>query len=99
MLKERWVALTPDQQEGFAPLCPDAVFEFASKHDWQDIVRAKMRTYIDNGARLAVLIDPERRVVEIYTPHDHPKVVERAPTVALDPVLAGFTLDLTQIFA
>ena len=27
LIEERWDALTPEQQEGFAPLCPDFVVE------------------------------------------------------------------------
>ncbi len=98
MPKERWMALTPKQRDSFAPLCPDAVFEIASKTDTQRALRAKMRTYLANGARLAVLIDPQRRAVEIYAPDLDPQVLEAAQTVSLDPVLAGFMLDLKQIF-
>ena len=31
--RERWDALTEDQQEGFAPLCPDFVVELRSRTD------------------------------------------------------------------
>lgn len=98
MQKERWRALTPKQRDSFAPLCPDAVFEVASTTDSRRALRAKMRTYVANGARLAVLIDPQRRAVEIYAPDVDPQVLETPGTVSLDPVLAGFTLDFRQIF-
>ncbi|MGQ0550404.1 MAG: Uma2 family endonuclease, partial [Armatimonadota bacterium] len=60
---------------------------------------AKMRAYITNGARLAVLIDAERRAVEVYAPDRDPQVLESARSVSCDPVLHGFILDLESIFS
>lgn len=93
MPQERWEALTPEQQDSFAPLCPDAVFEIASKSDSLARLRAKMRAYLANGARLAVLIDPQSQVVEVYLPGRDAEVFESPAPVPLDPVLPGFTLD------
>ncbi len=102
--EERWRALTRKEREGFPPLCPDAVFEIRPWSDelWEDPraeMGAKMRAYITNGARLAVLIDPERRTVEVFAPNRPPEVLEKARAVSCDPVLRGFTLDLEPIFA
>ena len=96
---ERWEALTPKQQEDFAPLCPDAVFEVRSRTDSVSGLRKKLEVYLVNGARLAVLIDPERRAVEIFAPNHSPEVLESARSVSCDPVLPGFTLDLEPIFS
>lgn len=97
--KERWDALTPRQRKGFAPLCPDAVFEILSSSDTVGDLRTKMQRYLANGARLAVLIDPQRRAVEVYMPDRDPQVLEPAQSVSLDLVLAGFILDLESTFA
>ena len=93
MPQERWAALTPEQRDSFAPLCPDAVFEIASKSDTLASLRARMRAYLANGARLAVLIDPQRRVVEVYLQGRDAEVFESSGRVPLDPVLPGFALD------
>jgi len=45
-----------------------------------------------------VLIDPQRRAVEICTPDRDPRVIEAARSVTLDPVLPGFALDLELVF-
>lgn len=50
--QERWDALTPEQQDGFVPLCPDFVLELRSKNDTMESLRAKMREYMENGACL-----------------------------------------------
>ncbi len=91
--RERWEALTPEQQDGFAPLCPDAVFEIASKSDALTRLRDKMRAYLANGARLAVLIDPERGAVEVSRPDRDVEVFESSTPLPLSPVLPGFVLD------
>jgi Uma2 family endonuclease len=96
--RERWESLLPSQREGFPPLCPDAVFEIRSHSDPLPGLRAKMQAYMANGAHLAVLIDPQRRAVEMYAAGHDPQVIVPVKAVALDPVLPGFTLDLKRIF-
>jgi Uma2 family endonuclease len=98
MPEDRWAALTPEQQDSFAPLCPDAVFEIASKSDTLARLQAKMRAYLANGARLAVLIDPQRNLVEVYRPDQDVEVLVSPGPVPLDPVLTGFRLDPGLIF-
>lgn len=95
--RERWEVLTPAERKGHAPLCPDAVFEIVSSSDTLAFLRRKMRGYVANGARVAVLIDPERRAVEVFAPGAEPRVIEPAGLVPLDPVLPGFVLDLTPL--
>lgn len=74
------------------------VFEILSSSDSLRTLREKMRAYIANGARLAVLIDWQRRAVEVYAPDRDPQILEPPRSISLDPVLASFTLDLDLIF-
>lgn len=96
--KERWEMLTRDQRQGFAPLCPDAVFEVRSPGQTVYQLREKMRAYLRNGARLAVLVDPYAASVEVYRPGSEPQVYQNAQRVRLDPELPGFELDLGPVF-
>ena len=96
--QDRWAALSEAEREGFAPVCPDAVFEIRSKTDLLQDLQAKMRGYVSNGVRLGVLIDPYDRTVEISRPGQVPELLRGVRTVALDPELAGFILDLAPIF-
>jgi Uma2 family endonuclease len=95
--QERWEALTPEQQKGFAPLCPDFVLELASETDKLETLQAKMQEYIDNGCLLGWLIDPKTRRVEIYRPDQAVEVLQNPKTLSGEDVLPGFTLDLTAI--
>lgn len=97
--RTRWEALTPEQQEGFVPLCPDAVFELRSPSDDLADLRRKMQAYLAGGARLAVLIDPFARAVEVYRPDEQPVRHEQVARLGLDPELPGFVLDLAPVFS
>ena len=98
LLLSRWQTLTPDQQAKFAPICPDFVIELRSPSDDLPIIQTKMAEYIDNGARLGWLIDPQNRQVHIYRP-DRPITILNAPTtISADPELPGFTLNLQTIW-
>ncbi|HSM84017.1 MAG TPA: Uma2 family endonuclease [Nodosilinea sp.] len=96
---ERWNALPPDQRQGFAPLCPDFVVELRSPTDDLANLQAKMREYLDNGCKLGWLIDPQRRLVEIYCPGQAVESLPFSATLAGGSVLPGFALDLQSIFS
>jgi Uma2 family endonuclease len=93
----RWDALTPEEREGFVPLCPDFVVELRSPSDSLKALQAKMAEYISNGARLGWLIDPKTKQVEIYRPEMPAEVLMTPQTLLGNPVLQGFQLDLSSI--
>ncbi len=95
--RERWEALTPEQQEGFAPICPDFVVELRSPSDSLKKIQEKMQEYIENGARLGWLIDRKNKRVEIYRPNRDVEILENPATLSGEDVLPGFVLDLTPI--
>lgn len=53
--------LTAEQYRKYAPLCPDFVIELLSPSDSFRVTREKMREYLENGARLGWLLDPEHK--------------------------------------
>ncbi|MBD1906579.1 Uma2 family endonuclease [Funiculus sociatus GB2-A5] len=97
--QDSWDALTREQQEGFAPLCPDFVLELRSKNDNMEPLRAKMREYMDNQARLGWLIDRKNQKVEIYRQGQDVEVLDNPTTLSGEDVLPGFVLDLTEVWS
>ena len=96
--KERWNALTPEQQDGFPPIAPDFVIELVSPSDlrsqrYEDLQK-KMEEYIDNGVQLGWLIEPRTQVVEIYRRGQAVEILQSPKTLSGEPVLPGFVLDL-----
>ena len=90
--------LNPKSQEGFWHLCPDFVIELRSQSDRLKVVRAKLREYIQNGAKLGWLLDPESRAVEIYRPDREPERIEDAESVRGEGPVEGFVLDLRRVW-
>ena len=76
VLKEKWEALSVEEQEGFAPLCPDFVLELRSKHDSVKDLKAKMEEYLANGAAFGWLIDPYEKKIHIYDQQQPMEVIE-----------------------
>ena len=95
---ERWNALTQAEKERFAPLCPDFVVELMSPSDSLEKTRAKMREYMDNGARLGWLINRQQQQVEIYRPNREVEILSNPQTLSEEDVLPGFVLDFVQIW-
>lgn len=95
--KERWDALTTEEKEKFAPLCPDFVVELRSKTDSLSKLQAKMQEYIDNGAKLGWLLDRENQRVEIYRPDRAVEVLSSPQSLSGEDILPGFVLDLKNI--
>ena len=96
----RLETLTHEQRSGFFDICPDFVIELRSSSDSIGLLQDKMQEYIDNGARLGWLIDPlaNPKQVYIYRPQAEVVILDEPETVAAEPELPGFTLDLSRIW-
>ena len=97
MRRDRWDALTPEQKEKFAPICPDFVVELRSTTDSLEKLRAKMKLYVKNGARLGWLLDRKNRKVEISRQGSDVEILDSPATLSGEDVLPGFVLDLSDI--
>lgn len=96
--KERLAALTPEQRQGFWPICPDFVAEIRSPTDTLPALQEKMEEYRDNGARLGWLIDPRPHHIYVYRPDQPVELLDDPAAVSGDSVLPGFVLDAQAVF-
>ncbi|NEP59795.1 MAG: Uma2 family endonuclease [Symploca sp. SIO2G7] len=96
--RERWEALTPEEKGTFAKICPDFVVELRSSSDTLKSVQDKMKEYIENGAKLGWLLDPQHRRVEIYRPGLTVEVLENPAELSGGEVLPGFVLNLHRLW-
>lgn len=95
--RDRWNELTEQQRQGFVPLCPDFVVELRSNSDRLPQLQAKMREYLENGASLGWLIDPQNQQVEIYRSSRDREVLNNPTYLSGETILPGFVLDLSRI--
>jgi Uma2 family endonuclease len=94
--KERWEMLPLIDQKKFPPICPDFIAELRSETDSLKRLKAKMQVWMDNGCRLAWLLDPDSKKVYIYRQGQEIETVKSFKGIRLsgEEVLPGFELDL-----
>jgi Uma2 family endonuclease len=93
-----WNKLASEDKEKFVPLCPDFIIELRSSSDAVSDLQDKMQEYLDNGAQLGWLIDPQEKRVYVYRQQAQTETLDNPQTIAGDPVLHGFVLDLQEIW-
>ena len=96
--KERWDELSEEEKERFPPFCPDFVVELRSPSDSLNNLQTKMEEYIENGASLGWLIDPQERKIYVYRPNLEPEILENPESVSGEPLLKNFSLKTTKFW-
>ena len=88
----------PDPQtRGFPALVPDLVVEVLSPDDRPGETLAKVGAWLEGGARLVWVIDPERRRVRVYRDDGSEALVGEDQPLEGEDVLPGFTCTLASI--
>ncbi|MBH8555719.1 Uma2 family endonuclease [Nostocaceae cyanobacterium CENA357] len=96
---ERWNALSAEEQEKFAPICPDFVVELRSPSDNLQSLQEKMEEYMQEpGIQLGWLIDRKQRQVYIYRPGQPEECLDNPASVSGESVLPGFVLNMSKIW-
>jgi Uma2 family endonuclease len=93
--RERWEALSEEEQEKFPPICPDFVIELRSRTDSLTSLQEKMGEYLASGLRLGWLINPQQKQVEIYRQNRAIEVIDLPATLSGENVLLGFVLTMS----
>jgi Uma2 family endonuclease len=95
---DRWNALSDEDKDRFAPICPDFVIEVRSKSDSLEELQNKMLLWLKNGSQLAWLIDPREKNSYLYRPKKVVEVIKGLDKKLLgeEPV-NGFILDLSLL--
>ena len=96
--RPRWEAISAEEREKFAPLCPDFVIELRSPSSRLRDAQDKMAEWVANGAQLGWLIDPRFRHIDVYRPDAPVERLENPAELSADPLLPGFVLDLREIW-
>ena len=80
-------------------LVPDLAVEVLSRGNTAREMERKRREYFDAGVRLIWIVDPAAQTVAVYLPGAEPTLLKPGQTLDGEPVLPGFSLDLTTLFA
>jgi Uma2 family endonuclease len=82
----------------FPQVIPDFLIELRSETDRLPPLREKMEEYRANGVRLGLLINPQKKQVEIYRPGQEPSVLESPSSIDCSEVMPGFILSMSEIW-
>jgi Uma2 family endonuclease len=96
--KKRLQSISQQDWNRFLPLCPDFVLELRSPSDRLRTLQEKMQEYIDNGASMGWLLDPEAKQVHVYRPGSPVEVLNDPATVSGEPVLPKFALEVPRVW-
>lgn len=96
--RSRWDCLPKEAQVRIARLTPNFVIELRSENDRLVDLQDKLAEYIDNGVELGWIVDPLLSQVHIYEPGKPIQVLNQPATVSGTGCVAGFVLDLKEIF-
>jgi Uma2 family endonuclease len=84
--------------EKFLSIAPDFVIELRSSSDSLKPTQQKMMVYRQVGVRMGLLIDPQKKRVEIYRLGQEPEILEAPSSINCNEVMPGFILDMSRIW-
>jgi Uma2 family endonuclease len=82
----------------FAELVPDIVVEIKSQSDRLKPLREKIQSFIKSGAKVGILIDPDKRTVTIYTPTAEPVVLRDGDIISIPELLPGWEIAVSELW-
>ena len=83
---------------GFVPLPTDLAVEVLSPTGRMADTLSKVGMYLDAGVKLVWLVDPETRVINVFTPDSPPLMLKVGDTLTGDDVLQTFSLPVSELF-
>ena len=87
----------PEATSGFLELAPDLVVEVLSPSDRPGEMLAKVADWLEAGAAIVWVIDPERRLARIYRADGTESLLEGDDSLHGESVLPGFSCELAAI--
>jgi Uma2 family endonuclease len=84
--------------EKFLSIAPDFVIELRSSSDNLKPTQQKMMVYRQVGVRMGLLIDPQKKRVEIYRLGQESEILEAPSSIDCNEVMPGFILDMSRIW-
>ena len=78
---------------------PDIAIEILSPGQNAGRLLEKLLFYMDNGVKMAIVIDPDSDLATVYEPGQEPRGIHVPDTIDLSAVIPGASIDLGKLFA
>lgn len=94
--RSRYEALPLSDRKKFSHICPDFIIEILSESDREWALQKKMEEWIQNGCRLAWMIDSNKKETTIYRATGETEIKTFDEVLEGEQVLPGFALALSK---
>ena len=95
---DRWKKLSLEEKKKFALIAPDFVIELRSESDSLPELKGKMKEWIQNGSKLAWLLDPlEAKAYIYYKDNSVEEITSFDQTIEAKEIVEGFSIDLSLL--
>ncbi|HLO49529.1 MAG TPA: Uma2 family endonuclease [Kamptonema sp.] len=82
----------------FAEVVPNLVVEIKSQSDRIPKLQAKLQMYLQQGAEIGILVDPDREWVEVYRPNGSNQGFGNGDILTLPDLLPGWELSISELW-
>ncbi|AFY50501.1 hypothetical protein Nos7524_4759 [Nostoc sp. PCC 7524] len=82
----------------FAQLVPDLVVEIKSKTDRISKLEEKVKLFLDLGARIGILINPDELTVSVYRPNGDVKVFTDEDKLTINELFPGWEIAISELW-
>jgi len=87
-----------ESPEGYLETIPELVVEIRSKNDTKAYLDRKAADFLQAGAQLVWIVDPDTNTVVEHRPNAAPKNLTTADTLTCDAIIPDFRLPLAELF-
>jgi Uma2 family endonuclease len=82
----------------FGNLVPDLVVEIKSKTDRVAKLEDKLKLFLELGARVAILINPDELTVNVYRPHGKIIFLTEDDKLTVDELFPGWEIAISELW-
>ena len=82
----------------FGNLVPDLVVEIKSKTDRVAKLEDKLKLFLELGAKVGILIDPDELTVTVYRPHGKITLLTEGDKLTVDELFPGWEIAISELW-
>jgi Uma2 family endonuclease len=82
----------------FAKLVPDLVVEIKSQSDRINPLKNKINKFLELGAQVGILIDPDELIVTVYRSTEEPVILGNGDILTLPELFLGWELPINELW-
>lgn len=82
----------------FAEMVPDLVVEIKSQSDRIKPLEKKIMKFLELGAEVGIIIDPDQETVKVYRSNSQPILLENEDVLTIPELFPGWQVQITELW-